>query len=356
MCDNHDGQAGQSPDQLDLGGPGLGRRTFLTGLATTALGVGAGVLQVAPALANTSLGVAAGDMAAQAASTSQNGWPVLPSTDSRRDRGFQAGGELFVGGVREGEVSAILGFVAARFDRDVEALKNPGCWGWARRAIRNGTVWSNHASATAIDCNAPEHPLGARGTFTAAQIRQIQTILSFCEGTVRWGGDYSGRRDEMHFEINRRPGDAAIARVAARIGRLAGRAAGWPTLKLGSDGFRVATLQHLLAHRGVYAFKADGDFGPKTRAAVVAYQARQGLARDGVVGPKTWAKVVVTVRQGSRGDAVLAAQSALKARGAKISVDGIASSGTRSAIQMFQEQNQLDASGVVGAETWNRLV
>jgi len=50
-------------------------------------------------------------------------------------------------------------------------------------------------------------------------------------------------------------------------------------LRLGSKGADVKALQVKL---GV---KADGSFGPKTKAAVVAFQKRHGLKADGVFGP-----------------------------------------------------------------------
>ncbi|MDR9793622.1 peptidoglycan-binding domain-containing protein [Aeribacillus composti] len=37
--------------------------------------------------------------------------------------------------------------------------------------------------------------------------------------------------------------------------------------------------------------KDDGIFGPKTEAAVKAFQKKHGLKQDGIVGPKTWAKM-----------------------------------------------------------------
>src|SRR5687768_18066229 len=56
----------------------------------------------------------------------------------------------------------------------------------------------------------------------------------------------------------------------------------------------------------------DGIFGPNTEAAVKAFQQSKGLAADGIVGPQTWPKLVVQVKQGSTGDAVRGVQEVMK--------------------------------------------
>jgi len=61
-----------------------------------------------------------------------------------------------------------------------------------------------------------------------------------------------------------------------------------PTLRNGSRGEAVAEMQRLLAAKG-YNITADGAFGPRTQAAVVAFQRSQGLTADGIVGARTWA-------------------------------------------------------------------
>lgn len=57
-------------------------------------------------------------------------------------------------------------------------------------------------------------------------------------------------------------------------------------LRLGSRGARVRELQALLVRAG-YTITVDGDFGPATRDAVIAFQGEQGLTRDGIAGPQT---------------------------------------------------------------------
>jgi len=148
--------------------------------------------------------------------TSQNGWPA--SSDKRAigvDGAWSIRGAQFPGGVVAGPVATVLGYVADQFHQRVEPLVAGWCWGWAWRDIRGSTGLSNHASGTAIDVNAPRHPLGSVGTFTTGQAASIRAILAEVGGTVRWGGDYSGRRDEMHFEIV-----ASAATVALVAGRL----------------------------------------------------------------------------------------------------------------------------------------
>ncbi len=74
------------------------------------------------------------------------------------------------------------------------------------------------------------------------------------------------------------------ARALTALGGLPSR----PTLREGDEGPSVALLQRALAAKGSSPGAIDGDFGPKTVAAVRAFQAAQGLGVDGVVGKNTW--------------------------------------------------------------------
>src|SRR6476620_4046291 len=274
MCELHEdldstGVAAASPLT-----DGVGHRTLIRGAGGLLLGGG----------------LVAATATAASAATSQNGWPA-GSTSQIPVSGLTVGGVTFPAGVRSGQVHTILAYVAGRFDREVEALVKGGCWGHSYRPISGSTTLSNHSSGTAIDLNAPRHPLGRSGTFTATQRSHIRSILNSCNGVVRWGGDYSGRKDEMHFKINVRPGDARLAALAKRIAGGGGAPApapiAWTTVERGASGFRVTAIQHLLRQHG-YSLTVDGAFGPTTQSRVVTFQRARGLAADGVVGPRTW--------------------------------------------------------------------
>lgn len=141
---------------------------------------------------------------------SQNGWPVGGAIP------FSVAGVSFPGGLRGGDVGGIFDHVLNRFHHEVENLHPGWCWGYAYRPVRGQTSGlSNHSSGTAVDVNAPNHPLGKRGTFNAAQVRAIRAILAEVTPAIRWGGDYTGRVDEMHFEIN--CSAAALSQVVARL-------------------------------------------------------------------------------------------------------------------------------------------
>jgi hypothetical protein len=147
---------------------------------------------------------------------SQNGWKAAKPPEIKLDTDAVPGtGVHLPNGVRRGDVATVLHYVAERFHHTVEPLHAGHCWGYAYRPVRGAKALSNHSSGTAIDLNAPAHPLGAHGTFGAPKIAAIRKILHFCDGTVRWGGDYEGRKDEMHFEIVANA--AKVAEVAKKI-------------------------------------------------------------------------------------------------------------------------------------------
>lgn len=150
---------------------------------------------------------------------SYNGWTASPKFSDFGGLDNRAiAGVTMAPGVRRGDVATVLFYIAEQFHHRVEKLVSPGCWGYAYRKNRNANNLSCHASATAIDLNAPRHPNGKRGTFSKAQVAEIRRILAEVGGIVRWGGDFTGTPDEMHFEIVASP--ATVAMVA---GRLTGR-------------------------------------------------------------------------------------------------------------------------------------
>lgn len=65
-----------------------------------------------------------------------------------------------------------------------------------------------------------------------------------------------------------------------------------PVLSLGSEGERVSELQAMLKLLGYYSGAVDGVYRASTAAAVSAFQQVVGLQADGVVGPDTWSRLL----------------------------------------------------------------
>jgi peptidoglycan hydrolase-like protein with peptidoglycan-binding domain len=89
------------------------------------------------------------------------------------------------------------------------------------------------------------------------------------------------------------------------------RALGWRgrpglgsrVMRSGDRGWDVAALQFLLQRAGQGAGRADGLFGPLTRAAVVRAQEAAGIGVDGMAGPVT----IRSLRSGAGGESEAAA-------------------------------------------------
>ena len=214
--------------------------------------------------------------------------------------------------MRKGDVATVLSYVAKRFHSEVEKLVWPGNWGYAERTIRgNSRTLSNHASGTAIDLNAPRHPLGVAPSrnFSSAQISRIHKILRDCNGVVRWGGDYNGRKDAMHFEINASSSRVRTLANQIRAGKKPGPSGGATSgggggggntygnpkakhevgsriMNLYDAGSDVRWLQRRLTKVG-HKVSVDNYFGPSVQKAVKAFQKAAGITVDGDVGPNT---------------------------------------------------------------------
>lgn len=126
----------------------------------------------------------------------------------------------------------------------------------------------------------------------AATSRMHHVGVYMGDGTVihAKGRDYGVIRNKLSAESWNRFGrlkcfgDAAGAAAYRRLLKNTGR-----PYMAGDD---VRAVQSALEASGFSPGGIDGLYGPKTAAAVTAYQKAKGLAVDGIVGPKTWAVLI----------------------------------------------------------------
>lgn len=68
-------------------------------------------------------------------------------------------------------------------------------------------------------------------------------------------------------------------------------------LQKGTSGDEVKLLQYWLNAHGYNCGSEDGEFGEKTRGAVIQFQSTESIVADGIVGPQT-RQVIDTISKG----------------------------------------------------------
>lgn len=162
---------------------------------------------------------------------------------------------------------------------------------------------------------------------------------------------------------------AKIDAVYAAHGGSANVPSNGSNLQLNSSGTAVRNLQQDLTTLGYYWAQITGNYGPKTEAAVKAFQKDHGLTADGVAGKKTLDAVKdavdkkggsssssssdgTTLKLNSQGDKVSKLQRDLKQLGYYYAeVTGNFGAKTEAAVKKFQKDKGLYADGVAGPKT-----
>ncbi|MEL6470752.1 MAG: peptidoglycan-binding protein [Cyanobacteria bacterium J06623_4] len=140
-------------------------------------------------------------------------------------------------------------------------------------------------------------------------------------------------------------------------------------LTIGSKGSAVRQLQRLLNLRlqalemtDVISVFVDGVFGRETLTAVKYLQCVGGFPVNGRVGDglmtflTAGARGLPVMSLGSRSTGVLAVQQAILRARISVLPDGEFGPRTEQAVKTYQEQMGLLADGIVGPQTWDRVV
>jgi len=99
---------------------------------------------------------------------------------------------------------------------------------------------------------------------------------------------------------------------------------------------------------------ADGDFGSKTEAALIAYQEANGLDADGKAGKKTFEYIISkapTLRVGAEGAYVFAVEALLTT----MKLDGKYEKDEADHVKTYQAAKNLEIDSIVGKKTYRAL-
>ena len=158
-----------------------------------------------------------GAVSASGMRTSQNGWPASPSPSDVDIVTVPIPLQKGTKNIQVARKAAdAMQEIITWWDANVEPVTELGSYNYREIRGYEGTgTLSNHSSGTAVDINASKHPLGAEGTVSAAM--QALIIAKAASLGLRWGGEYRGRKDEMHFEVVLAPTADMFRKVGTNI-------------------------------------------------------------------------------------------------------------------------------------------
>jgi peptidoglycan hydrolase-like protein with peptidoglycan-binding domain len=161
------------------------------------------------------------------------------------------------------------------------------------RKITGGTSYSLHSyPGVATDVNWDKNPYG-RALVTDMPSKMVAEIKALVTNSGHrifwWGGDFSGNKDAMHFEIRctrkqLQSGVRGIGTLPSTTPPPVVTPRTW--FGLGDKGENVRQWQRDLSDAG-YVTAVDGAFGPHTLMQTERFQKHHNLTVDGKVGPKT---------------------------------------------------------------------
>jgi murein L,D-transpeptidase YcbB/YkuD len=152
---------------------------------------------------------------------------------------------------------------------------------------------------------APDAELSPQGATPVLQFGHQGTAVRRLQRALRRAGEHDGRADGLFGERTEAAVRSAQRSASLDVDGVVGAqtwdalpcGAPMPTLREGTTGEVVASLQAVLAHHAPSLWEiSPGDpaatFGAATADAVRAFQRWNGLSSDGVVGDTTWAASV----------------------------------------------------------------
>lgn len=105
-----------------------------------------------------------------------------------------------------------------------------------------------------------------------------------------------------------------------------------------------------------YGLAADGIWGQNTEKAVKSFQSKSGLTSDGIVGKNTWGKLIFKLSAGNKSNATKALQSELRVHGYDLKETGSYDAATAKAVKALRAGHKMPSGTSTDSAVWNTLV